>query len=130
MKYIVASLFLIASHMVSAQSGKMMVRLSEIEIDSNYLQQYKDILQKESRASVEREPGVIAIFPMFQKEHPNQVRIVEIYASREAYEAHIKSPHFQEYKSSTLNMVRSLKLVDMESIDPPTMEKIFSKIKG
>ncbi len=75
------------------------------------------------------EPGVISIFPMYQKDNPTQVRILEIYASREAYEAHLKTPHFQKYKTTTLKMVKSLKLVDMGGIDAETMPKIFKKMK-
>jgi quinol monooxygenase YgiN len=112
-----------------AQKNNMMIRISEIEIDSNYLEEYKAILKEESRASVKIEPGVISIYPMYQKEHPTQVRILEIYASREAYESHLKTPHFQKYKTSTVKMVKSLKLVDMEAIDPETMPEIFHKLK-
>jgi quinol monooxygenase YgiN len=107
----------------------MMIRISEIEIDSSYLDQYNKILKEESRASVKLEPGVISIYPMYQKDNPTQVRILEIYASREAYESHLKTQHFQEYKTSTLKMVKSLKLIDMEAIDPETMSQIFRKLK-
>ncbi|MBL0337251.1 MAG: antibiotic biosynthesis monooxygenase [Chitinophagaceae bacterium] len=107
----------------------MMIRLSEIEVDSNYLKEYTSILQAESRASVQLEAGVIAIYPMYQRENPTQIRILEIYANREAYEAHLKTPHFQEYKTTTLKMVKSLKLVDMESIDPQTMVELFRKMQ-
>jgi quinol monooxygenase YgiN len=102
--------------------------MSEIEIDSIYLQDYNRILQIESRASVQMEPGVISIFPMYQKENPTQIRVLEIYADKTAYENHIKSPHFLEYKTSTLKMVKSLKLIDMYSIDPDTMTEIFRKL--
>lgn len=113
---------------VSAQTKDMMIRLSEIEIDSNYLDEYNSILKEESRASVLLEAGVIAIYPLYQIENPTQIRILEIYANREAYEAHLKTPHFQEYKTSTLKMVKSLKLIDMKSIDSETMNEIFLKI--
>lgn len=113
---------------VSAQTKDMMIRLSEIEIDSNYLDEYNSILKEESRASVLLEAGVIAIYPLYQIENPTQIRILEIYANREAYEAHLKTPHFQEYKTSTLKMVKSLKLIDMKSIDSETMKEIFLKI--
>ncbi len=107
----------------------MMVRLSEIEIDSKHLEEYKAILKEESRASVQLEPGVVSIYPMYQKDAPTQVRILEIYASREAYELHLKTPHFQTYKTTTLKMVKSLKLMDMEAIDPETMSKMFLKLQ-
>lgn len=107
----------------------MMVRISEIEIVPEFLDEYKSILQEESSASVKIEPGVIAIFPMYQKENTSQVRIVEIYANKNAYESHIKTPHFQNYKTSILKMIKSLKLVDMDNFDKETMFEIFKKIK-
>lgn len=112
---------------VSAKTKDMMIRISEIEIDSNYLDEYNSILKEESRASVLLEAGVIAIYPLYQIENPTQIRILEIYANREAYEAHLKTPHFQEYKTSTLKMVKSLKLIDMKGIDSETMKEIFRK---
>ena len=129
MKYLLVLLLIFTCNMVSAQSENMMIRLSEIEIDSNYLKEYKAILQEESRASVRLEIGVIAIYPMYQKESPTQIRILEIYSNRQAYEAHLKTPHFQKYKTSTFKMVKSLKLVDMDSIDSPTMTEIFRKMQ-
>lgn len=112
---------------VSAQKKDQMIRISEIEIVPEFLEQYKIILKEESEASVRLEPGVIAIFPMFQKENPNQVRILEIYADQESYQSHLKTPHFLVYKSSTLKMVKSLKLIDMDVLDVETMPVIFKK---
>jgi quinol monooxygenase YgiN len=106
----------------------MLVRISEIEIHANYLEEYKAILKEEAEASVRLEPGVISIFPMYQKENPTEVRILEIYASREAYESHLKTPHFQKYKTTTLKMVKSLKLVDIDVTDAKTMTEIFKKM--
>lgn len=131
MKYSMIILLILLSAMaVSAQNDKMMIRIAELEIDSNYLQEYKKILKEESEASVKLEPGVISIYPMYQKQQPTQVRILEIYASREAYEFHLTTPHFQKYKTTTLKMVKSLKLLDMVPIDPESMRAIFSKVKG
>ncbi len=106
----------------------MMIRLSEIDIDPVHLDEYKAILAEESASSVKLEPGVIAIFPMYQKENPTSVRILEMYADKAAYEMHLKTPHFQTYKTTTLSMVKSLKLVDMESINATTMPEIFRKL--
>ncbi|MGA8854785.1 MAG: putative quinol monooxygenase [Christiangramia sp.] len=113
----------------SYNSQNMMIRISEIEIDPNYLKDYISILKEESAASVRLEPGVISIYPMFQKENPTEIRILEIYADKDAYESHLQTPHFKEYKNTTLKMVKSLKLVDMEAIDDKTMKKIFKKLK-
>src|SRR5688572_9228756 len=120
-------LMLLACSSITAQEKSMIIRISELELDSNYLQAYKSILKEEAEASVRLEPGVISIFPMYQKRNPTQVRILEIYANQEAYESHLKTPHFQKYKTTTLKMVKSLQLIDMEAIDPATMKKIFIK---
>ncbi|TGD81904.1 antibiotic biosynthesis monooxygenase [Hymenobacter wooponensis] len=107
----------------------MMIRIAEIEVNATSLEEYKAILKEESRESMKLEPGVISIYPMYQKENPTQIRILEIYASRAAYEAHLKTPHFLKYKTSTLNMVKSLKLTEMDAIDAEAMPRIFKKIK-
>jgi quinol monooxygenase YgiN len=114
----------------SGSSQGMMVRISEIQIDPARRDEYNAILKEEAEASVRLEPGVISIFPMYQRERPTEVRILEIYASRAAYESHIESPHFQKYKTTTLPMVKSLTLVDMALIDPATMPWIFAKMQG
>ena len=111
-----------------ADQGKMMVRIAELEIGTDYLDEYLEILKEESEASLRLEPGVICIYPMFQKENPTQIRLLEIYANKEAYESHLKTPHFQKYKTTTAEMVKDLKLIDMEAIDPESMSMVFDKI--
>ncbi len=128
MKNILVPLMFLLSINMIAQTNNMIVRISEIEIDSLYLQEYTNILQIEAKASVQKEPGVVAIFPMYQKANPTQIRILEIYSNKSAYENHIKSPHFLKYKAGTLKMVKSLKLVDMNSVDTETMKDIFRKV--
>jgi alkylhydroperoxidase/carboxymuconolactone decarboxylase family protein YurZ/quinol monooxygenase YgiN len=120
---------LLSKSIVPVIEPDMIVRISEIEIVPEYLEEYKSILKQEAVASVKIEPGVIAIFPMYQQENPNQIRIIEIYANKAAYQSHIKTPHFLHYKTSTLKMVKGLKLVDMQSIDPETMLEIFKKLR-
>ena len=107
---------------------KMMVRIAEIEIAPEFLEEYLAILKEESEASVRLEPGVICIYPMYQKENPTEIRLLEIYASQAAYEAHLQTPHFQHYKTTTLPMVKELRLVDMQAIDPASMSEIFVKL--
>lgn len=109
-------------------SDSTIVRISEIQIIPEKLNAYRDILKQEAEASVKVEDGVIAIFPMGQKNKPTEIRIVEIYASKEAYEMHLQSPHFKHYKTATAKMITNLKLVDMEPLNTNTMSAIFKKI--
>jgi alkylhydroperoxidase/carboxymuconolactone decarboxylase family protein YurZ/quinol monooxygenase YgiN len=119
---------IIGKPLIPATKPDLMVRISEIEILPEYLKDYNTILKEEASASVKLEPGVIAIFPMYQKENPTQIRIIEMYADKATYQSHLKTPHFQHYKTTTLKMVKSLKLIDMESLDKETMLEIFKKL--
>ena len=112
----------------TAEQTQMIVRLSEIEIAPESLDEYVTILKKEAAASVRLEPGVISIFPMSQQDHPTKVRILEIYANRAAYESHLQTPHFQEYKAATVKMVKSLRLIDMRALDAEGMTALFKKL--
>ena len=107
----------------------MMIRMAEIEIDSVYFDEYISILKEEAKASVKLEEGVLCIYPMYQKEHPTQIRLLEIYADKAAYEAHLKTSHFLHYKTTTFPMVKSLNLVDMKAIDEEMMSLVFTKIQ-
>ena len=107
----------------------MIVRLAEIEVYPEHLQEYLKFANEVDRLSVEREPGVVCLFPMQSAEDSTQIRILEIYASEEAYQSHIKTEHFQKYKQGTMHMVKSLKLPTMKPLDPETMKLIFNKQK-
>ena len=106
---------------------KMLVRIAEIEVYPQYLKEYLTFANDVDRLSVEREPGVICLFPMQSAENPTLIRILEIYASEDAYQSHLKTDHFQKYKQGTLQMVKDLKLPAMKPLDPETMKMIFKK---
>ena len=109
--------------------GKMICRLAEIEVYPKYLTEYMSYANEVDRLSVEREPGVVCLFPMQSAEDSTRIRILEIYASEEAYQQHLKTEHFQKYKQGTLHMVKSLKIPTMKPLDSKTMKLIFEKQK-
>ena len=111
----------------STSNGKMIVRIAEIEVYPDYLEEYLSFANEVDRLSVEREPGVICLFPMQSAEDSTQIRILEIYASESAYQQHLKTDHFQKYKQGTMHMVKSLRLPSMSPLDPETMKLIFNK---
>ena len=117
------------TNMSNDTAQNMLVRISEIEVFPEYLQEYLEYATNVGATSVKKEPGVIAIFPMQQKRNSCQIRILEIYADQDAYKRHIASEHFQTYKQGTLHMVKSLDLVDMTSMNPNAMADIFRKME-
>lgn len=100
-----------------AEAGQgRLVRLAELEVDPAQVDSYKAALKEEIEASIRLEPGVLTLFAVSVKDHPNQIRIFETYADAAAYEAHLETPHFRKYKIGTQGMVRSLKLIETDPI--------------
>jgi quinol monooxygenase YgiN len=94
----------------AAQAGEPVIRIAELEIDPAQLEAYKTFLAEEIETSVKVEPGVLSLSAVALKQNAAQIRILEVYADQDAYEAHIRSPHFLKYKNGTAKMVRSLTL--------------------
>lgn len=94
------------------------VRLSKIEVYPQYLDEYIKYATEVGEASLRTEPGVLTMYAVGEKENPCKITILETYASREAYERHIASEHFQKYKQGTLHMVKTLVLSDQIPLNP------------
>ena len=95
-----------------AMQADGIVRLSKIEVESKYLDEYMKFATVVGEVSLRTEPGVLTMYAMSDKENPCLITILETYASQEAYKQHIASAHFQKYKQGTLHMVKSLQLCD------------------
>lgn len=96
--------------------NRQIVRIAELVIDPAQLEGYRALLAEEIEASVESEPGVLMLHAVAERERPEQIRILEVYADRAAYEAHLTTPHFLKYKAGTAGMVKSLRLVDVDPV--------------
>ena len=98
------------------QYGEKIVRLAEIEVVSEHLEEYMAFAKEVGETSVKVEPGVLTLFSMQAKEDPFKIYILEIYADQEAYQSHIQTAHFKKYKEGTAQMVKSLKLIDVNPL--------------
>lgn len=92
------------------------VRLAELEIDPVHMDVYKAALRQEIETSIRSEPGVLRLDAVSVKDHPDEIRLFEMYANEAAYRSHLESPHFKKYKNDTAGFVKSLKLVETEPI--------------
>lgn len=101
------------------------VRLSKIEVYPQYLDEYMKYATEVGEVSLRTEPGVLTMYAVGEKENPCKITILETYASREAYEKHIASEHFQKYKQGTLHMVKSLVLSDQTPLNPANLINNF-----
>jgi quinol monooxygenase YgiN len=99
-----------------AQNNKPYVRIAKIVVDSAQLESYKPALKTGMETAVKLEPGVLSMYAVYDNQFPTHITILETYASKEAYQSHIQTPHFKKYKSGTLSMVKSLELTDVTPI--------------
>ena len=131
MKKFTLFIALMFSVMANAQTqSDMLIRISEIEVYPEYLEEYLNFAKNVGATSVKEEPGVVCIYPMVQQRDSCQIRILEIYRDMDAYKSHIQTKHFQTYKQGTLHMVKKLDLVDMYPLNPDRMNEIFLKLKN
>ena len=103
--------------------GERIVRLAEIEVYPDKLDEYLTFAKEVGTVSMATEPGVIGLFSMQDKANPCKVYILEVYADNEAYQAHLKTTHFKKYKEGTAQMVKSLKLIDTNPLVTATLNK-------
>lgn len=112
---------------VENDKDNLIIRIAEIEVYEQYLEEYLHAAHDVGAISVKEETGVICIFPMQVKEHPNTICIVEVYRDEQAYKAHLQTPHFQAYKQGTLHMVKSLRMTDTTPIAPEMLPLTLKK---
>ena len=92
------------------------VQVAEIEIDPAQLESYEAAVKEHIDTAIRLEPGVLVLYAVSEKDNPTRVRVFEVYASTDAYKAHLQAPHFKKYKTTTEKMVKSLRLVQTTPI--------------
>jgi quinol monooxygenase YgiN len=113
---IASCLFLAVRRGYTEPVDNRIVRLAELEIYPDQLNGYKAALKEEIEASIRTEPGVLTLYAVSVKAHPEQIRLFETYRDAASYQAHLQSPHFKKYKEQTQQMVKSLTLFDTDPI--------------
>lgn len=108
-------------------SSDGIIRLSKVEVDPAYLDEYMKFATEVGEISLRTEPGVLTMYAVQEKENPCNITILETYASHESYRSHIASAHFQKYKQGTLHMVKNLQLLDQTELNPSN--KVVNFIK-
>lgn len=96
-----------------AQSPQQMVRMAKITVDPSRLEEYHAALTLQMNTAIRLEPGVLSYYAVADKNTPSHITIIEVYADSAAYQHHITTPHFLQYKATVKDMVKSLELVDL-----------------
>lgn len=101
---------------LAAQHDTKYLRIANIVVDSLHLESYKQAVKEHAETAVKEEAGVLMLYAVYEQLRPSHVTVFEIYASKEAYQIHIKTPHFLKYKTTVQHMVKSLELIDANAI--------------
>jgi quinol monooxygenase YgiN len=109
-------LFLTQRCFAAEEIGEVIVRIAELDIDPAQLDAYKLMLKEEIETSIRVEPGVLTLYAVSLKGHPEHIRLFEMYRDAASYESHLQSPHFKAYKAETQQMVKGLRLIETEPI--------------
>lgn len=96
---------------IAQQADEQYVQVAEIEIDPAHLDAYRVAVQEQIDAAIRKEPGVLVLYAVSDKDNPAHIRVFEVYRDKNAYAAHLEADHFKKYKAMTEKMVKSLKLV-------------------
>lgn len=107
---------LFSANQAHAQQDHRMIRLAKIQVDPAQLDSYNAALKEQMTTAVKVEPGVLTYYAVADKADPSHITILEIYADTAAYQSHIQTAHFKKYKAAVQNMVKSLKLEDVDLI--------------
>jgi quinol monooxygenase YgiN len=92
------------------------VQVAEIEIDPARLEAYKAAVSEHAETAIRVELGVLVLYAVSKNGDPTHIKIFEVYRDIDAYKAHRDAAHFKKYKSTTANIVKSLKLAQTTPI--------------
>lgn len=98
------------------ENSDLVIRFAKLEIDSAQLEEYMVFLKEGIETSIATEPGVLTMYGVQEQDNPTKVTMLEIYLNDSAYQSHLKTDHFLKYKTGTLEMVKSLELVDLDPV--------------
>ena len=96
----------------NAQDSTRMYRIAKIKVDVKQLAVYTSLLNEQMTTAIKLEPGVLSYTAVADKKDATSITILEVYASNEAYQSHILTPHFKKYKDAVKDMVLALELID------------------
>jgi len=100
----------------TARMDDLYIRLIKIEVHSNAVDHFKKLGGTIMLPGIKTEPGVLAMYGVAELANPARVSILEVYKDMDAYNRHLETAHYLEYKEASKDLVKSLKLIDVKPI--------------
>lgn len=100
----------------NARAEDLYIRLIKIELDSNAVENFNELAKTVMSPGIKKEPGVLVMYAVAEKDNPTRVSILEVYKDLDAYNIHLETPHFLKYKEASAKLVKSLARIDVNAI--------------
>jgi len=105
-----------APSVVAQLSTRPLIRWAELDIDPTRLNSFNAAANTLAEAVLRNEPGVAAYHAVSEAGNPGRVHVFEMYDDADAYQAHMRQTHFQDFRTTTERMVTSRRLFDTVAI--------------
>jgi len=105
-----------APSVVAQLSTRPLIRWAELDIDPTKLDSFNAAANALAEAVLRTEPGVAAYHAVSEADEPGRVHVFEMYDDADAYQAHVRQTHFQDFRTTTERMVTSRRLFDTVAI--------------
>ena len=99
-----------------ARTEDLYIRLIKIELDPNAIERFNNLGNSVMLPGIKNERGVLVMYAAGEKENPARVSILEVYENLDAYNYHIETPHYLQYKQEAKSLVKTLKFIDVNAI--------------
>lgn len=93
--------------MAASTSTGALVIIAEFEVKPDSLDRFLELGEADARHSVADEPGCRQFTVTVEREQPNRVVLFEVYDDDAAFEAHLKTPHLQAFRTGIEELVVS-----------------------
>ena len=85
----------------------MYVLTVELEIIPENSEDFREVIERQAKTSVEREDGCLTFDVWRSQDEPNRFLLHEIYSDREAFDIHMDQQHSKENGAKTKPWIRS-----------------------
>ena len=75
------------------------VLIVEFDVKPDHVEKFRQLIETNARASVANEPGCLQFDVLQKADAPNQFVLYEVYASEDAFKAHMPLAHTQTFLS-------------------------------
>ena len=100
----------------NAEGNMPRVQWAVVESVEGTMPQIIDMGARILAPTTAKEAGTYALYGVIERDNPNLMRLLEIYANDEAYRIHSTSEAFQQYRAERLPILGSLKILPVNGI--------------